>query len=98
MAFIFLSGPYRKANPRDLRWTAAVLAFFPIYAIGSARLGRFYLDRADSIGLSLYILVTIPVMLCLLSTWVKFVPLYISWVVAAVTWALMVLLLFTDSF
>jgi hypothetical protein len=95
MPFIFLSGPYRKSTPRDYRWGAAYLAFFPVVIVGFMKLGNKYFGTAGAFGSWLYLTATFLAYLSFVFVWAKFVPQIVSWSLAAVIWAVVIWMSFT---
>jgi hypothetical protein len=90
--------PYRKANPRELRFYSAIYASMPIWALVIflfSKAENSYLGKAGTAGVCLYWAGGAALIALWLALWVKFVPAAVSWAVAAVAWIVMFVLAFT---
>jgi uncharacterized membrane protein YecN with MAPEG domain len=99
MNFIrILSGePSQKAKPRMFRVYGAIFAFIPVGIIVLCFLPGVasYLDKVGVIGLYLWWFICAGVGIFTLRLWVRFIPVAVSWALAALAWIAMIWLTFT---
>ena len=87
-----LSGePDRKARPLGLRVYSLFLACLPILLFFFPEIAT-YLDSLSVGGLYVCWFVCGGVGLALLALWVKFVPVALAWVLAALSWIIVIVL------
>ncbi len=88
-----LSGePDRKARPLGLRVYSLFLASLPIVIYFIPEIAT-YLDGLSIVGLYVCWFICAAVGLALFAVWVKFVPLALAWVLAALSWIVVVILI-----
>jgi hypothetical protein len=92
--------PYRKANPRELRFFSAIYASMPIWVLFIflfSQVENSYLAKAGTADVYLYWTGGAGLIALWLALWVKFVPATVSWAVAAVAWIVMIVLSFAGK-
>lgn len=88
-----LSGePDRKARPLGLRVYSLFLACLPILIYFVSEIAT-YLDRLSVVGLYVCWFVCGGVGLALLAVWAKFVPVALGWVLTALSWIVVIVLI-----
>lgn len=88
-----LSGePDRKAKPLGLRVYSLFLACLPILIYFVPEIAT-YLDRLSVVGLYVCWFACGGVGLALFAVWVRFVPIALAWVLAALSWIIVIVLI-----
>ena len=82
----------RKALPLALRVYSAVFVFLPFLLYFFPEIAT-YLDKLSVVGLYVCWFVCAGVGLALIAVWVKFVPVVISWVLAAFAWIFVIIVI-----
>jgi hypothetical protein len=89
---------FRKATPAEWRWYTALVVFMPVYAFSFIRLGHSYLARAGAVGVWFYMMGSLAGLGLCTFVWTRFVPAFVSVMVAVVVWGLLLWLSLTGRF
>lgn len=87
--------PYRKANPRELRFFSAIFASIPIWVLLIflfSRAEQSYLHKAGPAGIFFYWAGGATLVALWIWLWVKWIPTAISWTVAAAAWSILIVM------
>ena len=87
-----------RSSPAELRWLSGFLVMLPVFAVSFLHFGRNILDHASAIGIWFLFVVTILAGFLFAIAWGRWVPLIMSWGIAAILWVIFLWLALTDRF